>query len=100
MNTANLQIEGLMIAFACILRTLRDKGVLSDEELLTMFVDAETSAGDDRAGGGRLRPANADAVLFPLRFLREAVRSDAPQIVYSEIVAAIGRRPDDGLHGG
>jgi hypothetical protein len=67
MNTANLQLQGLCVAVASLLQSLRAKGLLSTNEIDQLLEDAETAAADlDQS----LRPANAEAVTFPIRFLR------------------------------
>jgi hypothetical protein len=69
MNTANLQLQGLCVALASLLQSLRAKGLLSTTEIDQMLEDAEAAATDfDQS----LRPANAEAVIFPIRFLRAA----------------------------
>src|SRR5690606_786426 len=42
MNTANLQLEGLYAAMAALMNAIRDKGVLSADEIETVLKDAET----------------------------------------------------------
>lgn len=72
MNTANLQIEGLLIAFASINQLLVAKGVVSVEEIDQLLARSEqTVLGDDRVVED-LSPANRDAVAFPIRLLRLA----------------------------
>jgi hypothetical protein len=74
MNTANLQLEGLLMAVAAISRRLVDKGVLTGEELDRTLAEVEaTLTGEDRAVED-LSPANRDAIAFPVRLLREANR--------------------------
>ncbi|HEV7291491.1 MAG TPA: hypothetical protein VGN79_04145 [Devosia sp.] len=72
MNTANLQLEGLLLAIASINRALVDKGILSQDELDHALATCESSAtGSDRSTED-LSPSNRDAIAFPLRFLRLA----------------------------
>jgi hypothetical protein len=72
MNTANLQLEGLLMAVASLNRTLVGKGILSVEELDTCLAQSEQVAlGDDRVAED-LSPANRDAIAFPARLLRLA----------------------------
>lgn len=72
MNTANLQLEGLIMAIAGINRALVAKGVISTEELdRVLAVTEQTALGADRAAEN-LSPANRDAIVFPVRVLRLA----------------------------
>lgn len=74
MNTANLQLEGLLLALAAVVGTLRRKGVLSDAELDAALNEAEAAVTTDEARPGGLSTANVEAVLFPIRYLRTASR--------------------------
>lgn len=72
MNTANLQIEGLLIAIAGLNQTLIAKGVLTTAEIDKSLARSEqTVLGDDRVVED-LSPANRDAIAFPIRLLRLA----------------------------
>lgn len=89
MNTANLQLEGLYVTLAALFTALRDKGVLSGEEIAAALGAAEEGILNDRQ---RDRPAHADAVLFPLRYLREALerREGDPPPSFTAIAATVG----------
>lgn len=80
MNTANLQIEGLLSVLACMIETLRRKELLTAEDVEALLNDAESML--VRPTGETLSPANRDAILFPIRFLRamkdNAEDSDRP----------------------
>ena len=72
MNTANLQLEGLVMVMAGINRALVAKGVLSTAELdRVLAVSEQTAMGDDRVAED-LSPSNRDAIVFPIRLLRLA----------------------------
>jgi hypothetical protein len=72
MNTANLQLEGLLMAIAAVNQALVAKGVLATEEIdHALAVCEQTARGDERLTE-ELSPANRDAVLFPIRLLRLA----------------------------
>jgi hypothetical protein len=86
MNTANLQIEGLLLAMGSLLRTLKDKGLISQEEIERMLQEAENRA--SRPEG--LSPANVNAVMFPIRFLGRDLRDENPDS-YTSVTAAVGR---------
>lgn len=72
MNTANLQLEGLVMAIAAINQALVAKGLLSADEIEhSLAVTEQTALGDDRVAED-LSPANREAVVFPIRVLRLA----------------------------
>lgn len=72
MNTANLQLEGLLMAIAGINQTLVAKGLLTTEEIdRSLAVTEQTALGDDRVTED-LSAANRDAIVFPVRLLRLA----------------------------
>ena len=90
MNTANLQIEGLLMAVAAVNRSLVDKGVLSRAEIERALAICEANAtGEDRAIE-ELSPANRDAVVFPIRLLRAANADGAPT-TFSALTKAVGQ---------
>lgn len=89
MNTANLQMEGTLLALAAICETLKRKGVLSGEEIAEALGCAEKGA-SARAPG--LSEANAEAIRFPIRFLRHALQREDGALDYATIAAGIGRQ--------
>lgn len=72
MNTANLQLEGLLLALSAVVGLLRRKGIISDAELDAALNEAEVAALKDEARPGGISSANVEAVLFPIRYLRMA----------------------------
>ena len=92
MNTANLQIEGLLMAVAAVNKALVAKGVLAPEELdRTLAICEQTALGDDRLVED-LSPANRDAVLFPIRLLRLAnnMAGDDGLPPFAELARTVG----------
>jgi hypothetical protein len=92
MNTANLQLEGLYLAVAAINDLLVRKGVLTREEIDLALRTAEaTVTGDDRLID-EFRPANRDAVAFPLRLLQLANHSAGSKgtVSFSELARMVG----------
>jgi hypothetical protein len=72
MNTANLQLEGLLMAIASLNQVLVSKGVLTTAEIeRALGVAEQTALGDDRVSE-EFSPSNRDAVVFPVRLLRIA----------------------------
>ncbi|MDB5587914.1 MAG: hypothetical protein JWP26_2884 [Devosia sp.] len=65
MNTANLQLEGLLIAIASLNDLLVTKGIVHREEVAhAMDVAEQTVLGDYRTK--ELEPARRDAIAFPI----------------------------------
>lgn len=92
MNTANLQLEGLLIAMAELNRALIRNGVLSVEEIDAALHSAEASATSEERMTQDLSPANRDAVCFPIRLLRLAnsKMSTQGELSFSELAREIG----------
>lgn len=74
MNTANLQLEGLIMAVAAMNRLLVEKGLVTHEEVATALGEAE--AGFDAKHAG-LSDANRKGMVFPIRVLAVANRAAA-----------------------
>ncbi|MGO4673595.1 hypothetical protein AB4Z40_11915 [Bosea sp. 2YAB26] len=92
MNTANLQLEGLLVAVAELTRLLVRKGLVEEAEVEWALDRAETSLRSDHRRMGQLRESNADAVTFPVRFLSAALRNtgDSP-LSFSELACHVGQ---------
>jgi hypothetical protein len=92
MNTANLQLEGLIMAIAGVNQALIAKGVLSNEELdRSLAIALQTILGDERMVED-LSPANRDAVAFPVRLLRLAnnMAGDGDCPPFAELARMVG----------
>jgi hypothetical protein len=90
MNTAKLQLEGLLLALSAICQTLRQSGALADTEIEEALGAAE-SAAEARCTTSSLSKANLDAVGFPIRFLKTALQSDSEELDFSAIAAEVGK---------
>lgn len=91
MNTANLQMEGLLLALAALCEALKRRGLLTGDEITDALACAEKGA-STRAPG--LSEANVEAIRFPIRFLRRAMEREGDALDYAAIAAGIGRRRD------
>src|SRR5262245_23150567 len=91
MNTANLQLEGLYAAVSALMGALRDKGVMSQQEIDSCLAKAEGLNASARRK--ELSAANLEAILFPFRYLRAANEAGEPKS-FSEIATKIGMRKD------
>jgi len=96
MNTANLQMEGLLLAVASVLEVMVRRGVVAREELSKALEAAEECAARDREG---LRQANLEAIRFPIRYLMETVSgaqgSSNFAAVATRVAEALDERRDD-----
>ena len=73
MNTANLQLEGLLLALSALLSALESKGLLTRQELDAALDHAAANARTDQRHPSKLSAAHADAISFPIRFLQLAI---------------------------
>ncbi len=91
MNTANLQLEGLLLAVAAMAEALKDKGLLSQDEIEAALARAEGVASGDPRRPEEMSVANVAAVLFPIRFLRKANAGGAEAGAFSQLAAEVAR---------
>ena len=89
MNTANLQLEGLLLALAALCMTMKQKGLLSGAEIEAALRAAETAA-KTRGDTSDLRTANIDAIHFPIRFLKRAVETGPDGLDFCGIASRVG----------
>ena len=97
MNTANLQLEGLYTAVAAILDGLREKGLMSAEEIETRLRAAEENVLSDPLRPAQISPANVEAICFPIRLLRLANRAseEGRRPSFTELATEVGQlKPD------
>ena len=94
MNTANLQLEGLYLAVSAILNALREKGLLSTDEIDRALATAEQVNASDPLRPSQVSASNVDAIRFPLRFLRLANRlaAEGRQLSFTEIATLVGEK--------
>lgn len=92
MNTANLQLEGLLMAVAAVNQALVAKGVLTTAEIdRALTITEQTALGDNRLTED-MSPANRDAVVFPVRLLRIAnnTAGDRGVPAFAELARMVG----------
>jgi len=95
MNTANLQLEGLLMAIAAINKTLVSKGILTADEIEKALATSEQLVIGDERATEELSPANRDAIAFPIRLLRLANRGDADASAsFSQLTKMVGETKD------
>jgi hypothetical protein len=93
MNTANLQLEGLLAAMAALTTTLREKGVLTHDEIDQCLTKAEEATATDRPH--EISQSNIEAIRFPFRYLRAATKAGNPPPSFASIAAQVGMTKDD-----
>ena len=96
MNTANLQLEGMLMALAHLNALFVRKGLLTAQEIDEVLHRAEAGLTAEERLIEDLSPANRDAVCFPIRVLRIANRqsSDAEHASFSTLARAVGQRKE------
>ena len=93
MNTANLQLQGLLLAVASMNRALVHKGLLSIDEIDLALRKAEASLTGEERLSEDMSPANRDAICFPIRLLQMANSSqgEAGIPAFSELARMVGQ---------
>lgn len=93
MNTANLQLEGLLVAISAVLQSLRQKALLTREDIDATLEAAERDVAADQERPEELSSANVDAVLFPIRFLRAANERGENEAIpsFSDMASRVGQ---------
>jgi hypothetical protein len=87
MNTANLQLEGLLLSISFLFETMRRKGLLTKQEIDAALQEAETSLKLE-AVKSDLSPANLEAIRFPIHFLRAATNmTSTGQVSFATLTA-------------
>jgi hypothetical protein len=93
MNVANLQMQGLVVAVASLNQMLVRRGLISIDDVDDALHRAEANLASEERTFEDLPPANRDALLFPIRILRAANRSQGGQEIppFSELAKSVGR---------
>ena len=87
MNVANLQLEGMLLAFTAVLRSLVNSGALSEAELKAALTQAEQTGLGDR----QRSPSQRDSLAFAARFLSIATRAESGMRPFSDVAREVGR---------
>lgn len=94
MNTANVQLQGLLVLMAEIGRRLVETGRVPRSEFDAVLREAEAAIRRDQSRMEQLSASQVEAMLFPLRYLAETLEGDMPQR-FSQVTQAIGRSEAD-----
>jgi hypothetical protein len=92
MNTANLQLQGVLTAMAELLRAIEAKGVLSRAEIEAALARAEREASGSAGQHESLSPAHIEAMCFPARYLRSALSGTDDKRDFAAVAATVGGR--------
>ena len=97
MNTANLQLRGLLLGQAELFRLLVRKGLIARAEVDQALGLAEASLTNDSSVNDELSPAEHDVIRFPLRLLRlaNAHALDEPLPGFASLAREIGLSKSD-----
>jgi len=97
MNTANLQLTGVMAGLGALLGVLRESGTVSRESVDEALRRTESEMIDDARRIPEMSSANVEATLFPVRYLRVANGMWEPgrKLPFSEVAAGVGRLKDE-----
>ena len=95
MNTANLQLKGIVLALHSLLEALKSKGLLNQQEIEDALLEAETMACAEGKARDELSKSNAEAILFPIRFLREANSDPNPGNSFTSITQLVAERVNE-----
>lgn len=88
MNTANLQMQGMLLALTALCRELMRKDLLKVGEIAAALDQAEAGASSCESG---LSDSNIQAIQFPIRFLRLALEQEHAALDFQALSAEIGR---------
>ena len=91
MNVANLQLEGMLLAFTAVLRSLVNSGALSEAELKAALAQAEQTGLSDRQRCDQLSPSQRDSLAFAARFLSFATLPYSGMRPFSDVAREVGR---------
>jgi hypothetical protein len=95
MNTANLQMQGLLAAVSSVLQTIEQKNVLSRQDINAALERAEMDATRGLQHES-LSDAHIEAIRFPARYLKTAQGSGTA--TFEEIAAAVGQQKGGGTN--
>jgi hypothetical protein len=95
MNTANLQMQGLLAAFSSVLQAIEQKNILSRQEIQSALERAELDVTRGLQHES-LSDAHIEAIRFPARYLKMAQGSGTA--TFEEIAAAVGQIKGGGMN--
>jgi hypothetical protein len=94
MNVANLQLEGLLVTIAQLLRELQDDGGVDRGRVEKALLATEAAILADRQRMAQLSASERESVLFPCRFLAAALAHEDE--AFSDLAKKVGQSKDSG----
>jgi hypothetical protein len=93
MNTANLQLEGFYVVLAALLEAMCEKGLFQQGELEALLTRVESKLSEDSNRPAEMRDSNIEAICFPVRFLRQALResSQGSGVSFADVALRVGQ---------
>ncbi|MBP2448199.1 hypothetical protein [Rhizobium leguminosarum] len=91
MNTANLQLKGLIMALVSICDAIVEKELLTHQELNAALAKARKAVEDD--DDNELSDSNRAAILFPIRvlMLADEAAGKGEQLTFSDYAKLVGK---------
>jgi hypothetical protein len=94
MNIANLQLEGLLITLAHLLRELRRGDGFDRGRVEAALLASEAAILADQQRMAQLTASERESMLFPCRLLAAALAREDQS--FSELAKTVGQAKDDG----
>lgn len=91
MNTANLQLEGLLVVMAQLIRQVAEAGPGARQAVEKALTAAETTILSDEQRRRQLSDSQVEAMLFPVRYLASVLDTQSGERNFSQTAADIGR---------
>lgn len=95
MNTANLQLEGLLVVMAQLVRQVAEAGPGARQAVEKALNAAEATILSDEQRRRQLSDSQMEAMLFPVRYLAATLDSPGGERNFSQTAADIGRSKND-----
>jgi hypothetical protein len=97
MNTANLQLEGLLVVMAQLVRQVAEAGPGARQAVEAAMTAAEATILSDEQRRRQLSDSQIEAMLFPVRYLASVLDTPGGERNFSQTAAEIGRTKNDTL---
>jgi hypothetical protein len=81
-----------MLALYALLNSLKRKGVLNEQDIEEALQEAEANAIAEAKERDELSKSNAEAIVFPIRFLREANTASKQPETFSTLTQIVAEK--------
>lgn len=99
MNTANLQLEGLLVTLAQLMRQVVEAGPGARQAVEQALSAAEATIMSDEQRRRQLSDSQMEAMLFPVRYIASAIGNADGERSFSQTTADIGRSKSESVAG-